>query len=87
MNSYNSASVGNSDENIKIDSQSIPFLNIPLLIPVNELMNNNSQNLKYNSLFYNGFYQKIIDYNKNIAMKLSNEDIPINQIPNCKKVF
>jgi len=45
-------------------------------------LNNNSQNNKYNSLFYNGFYQKIIDYNKNIAMKLSNEDININQNTN-----
>jgi hypothetical protein len=74
--------LASADENIQIDNQSIPYLNIPLIIPVNELLNNNSQNNKYNSLFYNGFYQKIIDYNKNIAMKLSNEDININQNTN-----
>jgi hypothetical protein len=71
--------LASADENIQIDNQSIPYLNIPLIIPVNEILNNNSQNNKYNSLFYNGFYQKIIDYNKNIAMKLSNEDLNMNQ--------
>ena len=49
------------------------------------MLTQNSQNLlnsKFNPFLYNNFYQKIIDYNKNVATKITNDEVVPVSVPN-----
>ena len=68
-----------NNDSHKLENEKIPYFNIPVIIPVNNLMIPNSPtiyNHNYNNIFYENFYQKIIDYNKAVAEKITNEEIP-----------